>query len=294
MQCLLTDIYRIDKIPFNEDLDAYVYVYDAENIPTTVLLTDREVRIVGNITQADSLMLDRRYSLFGNLGLFFRYCLATLERYHSIFSFHSSALYKPEKNELLLIIGGPGAGKSCFLLAGLNLGYQIFSTEMTHIKFEHDSCLFFKGSLLDNVRIGNFIYDFPQMPQLLNLELPDVKDVWDTQVTIDLSGKTTIQDILINPKVRLIFPKIEAGREKAIFKDIQDNRKLKKLLFDNATEKIANTTLLYESIPVGCLDSPYLMKKRLEAMERFINGKTFEIIEAKTILASPSNCWKEM
>ena len=294
IQCLLTDIYRVDDIPFNEELDACIYVHDVKGVPPAVTVTNREVRLVGNISQLDAQMSDRRYSLFGNLGLFFRYSMATLERYHDIFSFHASAMYIPDEDELLLLVGGAGAGKTCLLLEGLNRGYQMFSTEMTHIKFEGDKCLFFKGSLIDNVRIGNFIYDFPTVPRLLNFRLPEVKDVWGTKVTVDLHGKTTSEDILVNPKVTLIFPKIEEGRDEAIFGDITDKRKLVKSLFDNATEKIANTALLYDTIPVGCLDSPELMQKRLKAMEKFVSGELFEIKRAKTILASPTTCMKEV
>ena len=294
IQSLLTNIYRVDDIPFSEELDTYFYVYDVEGVPPIIEVTDREVQVVGNISQLDAQMVDRRYSLFGNLGLFFRYSLATLERYYDIFSFHASSMYIPSENELLLLVGSAGAGKTCLLLEGLNRGYQMFSTEMTHIRFEGDKCLFFKGSLIDNVRIGNFVCDFPTVPKLLNLELPEVENIWGTKVTIDLSSKATSQDILVSPKVTMLFPKIEEGRQEAIFEDITDKRKLMKLLFDNATEKIANTALLYESIPVGCLDSPDLMRKRLKAMERFVAGETFEIRRAKTILASPRNCLKEV
>lgn len=294
IQCLLTDIYRVDEIPFSDDLDAYFYVYDVENVPPTIVVTDKEVRVVGNISQLDAKMTDRRYSLFGNLGLFFRYSLVTLERYHDIFSFHASAMYNPCDNELFLLVGGPGSGKTCLLLEGLKRDYQMFSTEMTHLKFEGDKCLFFKGSLIDNVRIGNFVYDFPEVPKMLGLKLPDVKDVWGTKVTIDLSSKTTSEDILVNPKVTLLFPKIEEGRKEAIFGDVTDKRKITKLLFDNASEKIAQTPLYYDSVPVGCLDRSDLMQKRLKAMQKLASGEVTEIRRAKTILASPTNCLKEV
>ena len=294
IQCLLTDIYRVDEIPFSDDLDAYFYVYDVDDVPPTVVITDREVRVVGNISQLDARMTDRRYSLFGNLGLFFRYSLVTLERYHDIFTFHSSAMYNPSENELLLLVGGPGSGKTCLLLEGLKRDYPMFSTEMTHLKFEDNKCLFFKGSLIDNVRIGNFVYDFPEVPQLLNLKLPEVKDVWGTKVTIDLSSKATSEDILVNPKLTLLFPKIEEGREEAIFGDVTDKRKIVKSLFDNATEKIAQTILYYDSFTVGRLDSPDLMQKRLKAMEKLVSGEFTEIRRAKTILACPRNCLKEV
>ena len=294
IQCLLTDIYRVDEIPFSDDLDAYFYVYDVDNVPPTVTVTDKEVRVVGNMSQLDARMTDRRYSLFGNLGLFFRYSLVTLERYHDIFSFHASAMYNPRENDLMLIIGSAGAGKTCLLLEGLKRDYQMFSTEMTHLKFEDNKCLFFKGSLIDNVRIGNFVYDFPEVPKLLGLKLPDVKDVWGTKATIDLSSKTTSEDILVNPKVTLLFPKIEEGRQEAIFGDVTDKRKITKLLFDNATEKIAQTPLYYDSVPVGCLDSPDLMQKRLKAMQKLASGEVTEIKRAKTILACPTKCLKEV
>ena len=294
IQCLLTDIYRVDEIPFSEDLDAYSYIYDVDDVPPTITISDKEVRVVGNISQLDAQMTDRRYSLFGNLGLFFRYAMATLERYHSIFSFHASGMYNPQENDLMLIVGSAGAGKTCLLLEGLKRNYQMFSTEMTHLKFEGNKCLFFKGSLIDNVRIGNFVYDFPEVPKLLGLKLPDVKDVWGTKMVIDLSNRTTSEDVLVNPKVSLLFPKIEEGREPAIFGDVTDKRKITKLLFDNATEKIAQTPLYYDSVPVGCLDSPDIMQKRLKAMQKLASGEAVEIRKAKTILASPTSCLKEV
>jgi len=37
----------------------------------TYAITDREIRLVGNISQLDAQMVDRRYSLFGKEGITF-------------------------------------------------------------------------------------------------------------------------------------------------------------------------------------------------------------------------------
>lgn len=44
----------VDNIPFNEELDACIYVYDVEDIPPTVVVTDREVWVMGSISQLDA------------------------------------------------------------------------------------------------------------------------------------------------------------------------------------------------------------------------------------------------
>ena len=92
MQCLLTNVYKIDDIPFGPNLDAYFYIYDIPNVPPTMKVTDNAVFVTGPISELDAKMADRRYSIFGNLGLFFKYSMATLER-HGIYSFHASAMY---------------------------------------------------------------------------------------------------------------------------------------------------------------------------------------------------------
>ena len=290
LQSLLTNEYQISDVAFAQNLDAYIYVCDLPYTPPSVGVTDKELWIAGNLSELDVKMVDRRYGLFGNLGLFFKYCLTTLERYHDIYSFHASAMYVPWQNELILILGGPGAGKTVLLLEGLTRGYQIFATEMTHFQFGPEGCVFFKGSLLDNVRIGNLVYDFPEAIQRLKLELPEVKDVWGTKVVANLRSATTKEDMIVNPRVTLLFPRIEAGRDTAIIQDITDERKLIMMLFGSATEKVAGTILLYGSVPVGSLDTPDLMRKRLRAVERFAAGDGFEIKRVKTILAGTRNC----
>jgi hypothetical protein len=72
MQCLLTDVYRVNDIPFTGDLDAYLYLIDQPNVPPAIRVTDGELWCAGPFSELDARMADRRYSVFGNLGLFFK------------------------------------------------------------------------------------------------------------------------------------------------------------------------------------------------------------------------------
>ncbi|MCL4534989.1 MAG: hypothetical protein M1370_07525 [Bacteroidetes bacterium] len=289
IQSLLTDVRAVPRIPFLGELDAYIYINDVPSLPPEIRVTDRAVFAAADFTRLDTEASDRRYSLFGNLGLFFKYAMATLERYHCIYSFHASGVFIPDDNELLIIIGGAGAGKTVLLLEGLSRGYQIFSTEMVHFQFGPDGCRFFKGAMVDNIRIGNLLFDFPAAAERLGLVLPEVGDPWATKIAIDLESVSTPSDILLNPNVTLLFPKIEAGRGAAIINEVRDRRRLVHMLFDNATEKIGGTTLLYEVLPLDTFDTPALMRARLSSMERFVSGEAFPIKRARTILAGPKN-----
>ncbi|HEX2988572.1 MAG TPA: hypothetical protein VHS06_10430, partial [Chloroflexota bacterium] len=270
MQCLLTDVHRVDDIPFDSNLDAYLYLIDLPDVPPSVRVGDREVWCAGPFSRLDAAMADRRYSVFGNLGLFFKYCMATMERRHGIYSFHASAMYVPERNELIAVIGGAGAGKTVLILEGLSRGYQIFTVEMLHFAFRDEGLVFFKGALMDNIRVGNLVYDFPGAAERLGIQIPEVKDVWGTKIAVDFQPMAPSSDVIVNPKLTLLFPRIEAGRDPAIISDITSQSKLKWMLFNNATEKIGGTNLFYETVVVDTMDTPDLMQKRLKAMERLV------------------------
>jgi hypothetical protein len=87
-----------------------------------------------------------------------------------------------------------------------------------------------------------------------------------------------------------IFPRIEAGHDRAMVHDVAQPRTLVRLLFDSASEKIGGTTLLYEELPVTGLDSPELALARREAVSRLVAAPRWEIKQAKTILAGPKTC----
>jgi len=288
IQSQVTNWCDIEYIPYSPDLDAYCHFLDDPAVPFEIQVGERELFVQGNLSRLDREGRDRRWSLLGNMGLFFRYALTVQER-HGIYALHASSIYKPRQDELLVIVGKAGAGKTVYLLEALARGCQIFSTEMTYFRLVPDGVVFYRGALMDNIRVGNFVYDFPEATEQLGLELPQVDDPWEAKISVSLRGVTTDQTELLNPKLSFIFPRIEAGREHAIVHDVARPRTLTRLLFESASEKIGNTTLLYEELPVAGLDSPVLAQARWEAVSQLVAAPHWEIKQARTILAGPKS-----
>jgi hypothetical protein len=287
MESLLTNIHSIEPIPYGDGLDAYFIVVDDPHVEPQVEVSERLLFATGDFSRYERECSDNRYSLFGNLGLFFRYLLVTLEQCHGIYSFHASSMFSPSRETLLLVVGGAGAGKTVFLLKGLEDDWQIFSTEMTHFKFTGEGYLFYMGSLYDNIRLGSLIYDFPQANRKLKIELPDVPDVWGHKIAIDM-GHISAKPQYLNPLVTVVEAKIESGREVPIVKTVTKKEKIAKLLFDNATEKIGYPFVFYDRIPVQTLDRPELAARRLKDMYRFVEKVNLNPV--RSILAGAKNC----
>ncbi len=287
MESLLTDIHSIEPIPYGKGLDAYFVVIDEPGLRPIVKVAEKVLFATGDFTRYEKECSDNRYSLFGNLGLFFRYLLVTLERCHHIYSFHASSMFSPSRNTLLLVVGGAGAGKTVFLLKGIEDDWQIFSTEMTHFEFTDKGYLFHMGSLFDNIRLGNLVYDFPQANRKLQLEIPQVPDIWGHKIAIDMKHIAAELQYL-NPKVLVVDAKIESGRDTPIVKTIARKEKIVKLLFDNATEKFGSPFLLYDFIAVESMDTPELMNRRVRDMYRFV--EEVNLFPVKSVLAGAKNC----
>lgn len=287
LESLLTDIHSIEPIPYHEGLDAYFIATDDPNVEPQVKVTEKVLFAAGDFTRYEKECSDNRYSLFGNLGLFFKYLLVTLERHHQVFSFHASSMFSPSRNTLLLVVGGAGAGKTVFLLKGLEDDWQIFSTEMTHFRFTDQGYEFYMGSLYDNIRLGTLIYDFPDANKKLKVEIPNVPDIWSHKIAIDM-GHIAAKPKYLNPRVTVVDAKIESGRDTPVVKTITRKEKIVKLLFDNATEKFASPVILYDVIPIEGLDTPELMKRRLQTMTLFVEKVALNPV--KSVLAGVKNC----
>jgi hypothetical protein len=289
-QSLLTDYHRVEDVPWDgtpAGVDAEIRIIDAPGLASAIALEPDRVLAVGDWTALEAGNSDRRYSLFGNLGFVFRYAIHALERHHDTWSFHASAMVD-DKGDLWLIPGGAGAGKTVFLLEGLSRGWTIFSTEMTHLRLTAGGYEFYKGSLFDNIRLGTLLYDFPAVTERLGIEVPPAKDPWGAKIALDLRHVQTPADVLVSPSLRIVSPKVESGRERAIVTPIDRREKLVKLLFDNATEKHGGTVLLYDRLPLPSLDTPALMARRLEAMRGLVDRATIK--SARAALCGARNC----
>ena len=285
----ITNWCEIQHIPYGPGMDAYCHFLDDPRLPLEIEISEQELLVLGDLSRLEREGRDRRWSLLGNLGLFFRYALTVQER-RGIFGLHAAAIYKPLDDELLIVVGKAGAGKTVYLLQALARGYQVFSTEMTYFRFEPQGVVFHRGALVDNIRVGSFIYDFPEAAQRLRLELPEVENPWEAKISVSLDDVTTERAELINPTLSFVFPRIEAGRETASVHEVDDPRTLTRLLFESASEKIGATALLYEELPVAGLDSPALAHRRWEAVAQLVAAPNWEIKQARTVLAGPKSC----
>jgi hypothetical protein len=289
-QSLLTDYHRVEDVPWDgapSTVDAELRVVDTPGLEPAIALEPDRVLAVGDWTALEAANSDRRYSLFGNLGFLFRYAIHALERYHDTWSFHASAMVDG-KGDLWLIPGGAGAGKTVFLLEGLARGWTIFSTEMTHVRLTGGGYEFYKGSLFDNVRLGTLLHDFPGVVERLGVALPPSPDPWGSKIALDLGHVQTPADVLGSPSLRIVSPKVESGRDRAVVTRLSRREKLVKLLFDSATEKHGGTVLLYDRLPVPSLDTPALMARRLRAMQDLVGRATLK--SAHSTLCGARNC----
>ncbi len=291
VESLLTDFRQVKSIPYVKGLDGHISVQDGELPPSYQVQKDRFV-FHGPFRRFEKQASDVRYSLWGNQGFLYRYALYLLEKRHHTYSLHACALYNEEKDILYVIIGGAGSGKTVYLLSGLEKGLKLFSTETVHFHIREASEInWYMGSLVDNIRFGTLVCDFPGF--LPRVKIPSPNELWQKKIAIDLSKHKTTQETLKNPQnIHILFPHIEHGIEKTVWNPIQDKRKAVKNLFDNITQKLAETILLYDHLAVRGLDEAKLAQGRLEATRHLIDNDS--ISQIATLLSNPRDCWSQL
>jgi len=260
-----TNFLSVDKVPFKEARDSIVEVWD--NIGGTPLeIKGNSLCLRGNFSLLEEEANDPRYSIFGNLGIFSSWVLRVLEETQNIYTLHACGLVK--RNKLVIIPGGAGAGKSVFILSALRKGWKIFSTEFVHFRVK-GGIEFFKGSLKDAVRVDTLKYYFQDMAEELGINL---KAEIGGKMVVDLS-LFQVDEYKIQPtEVILIFPHVEERRDRIIYEEIREMETLLRKLFNNASDKIGKSILLYGKLAVPGVDSVRLGQKRKENLEKFLQS----------------------
>jgi hypothetical protein len=287
VKSLLTDFRTVEPVSYTDGMDGYIKIEDTPS-ETLYEFSEKEAVFKGSFVELTKNASDLRFSFWGNLGFLYRYVLYLLEKKHKIYNFHACALYHERKDALYVVIGGAGSGKTVNLLSGLEKGLKLFSTETVHFYLEDDELIWYKGSLADNVRYGTLLFDFPEF--LPVVETPEKDKVWQKKISLDLSEYEYMYSEIRNPRsITILIPRIEEGRKEFISNPIQSRTKAAKSLFDNITQKLTETFVLYDRIPVLGFEESILAKKRLERVTRLVQHDSIQQI--LSILASPSNCW---
>ena len=138
VKSLLTDFFRIEEIPFSRDLDGYLHIRESQS-PPRIHQNKNLLQCRGSFLELAEKASDGRYTFWGNLGLLYRFTLYLLETCYGILNLHACALFSPRQNILYVVAGGAGSGKTVFLLSGIELGLQLFSTETVHIQIREEN-----------------------------------------------------------------------------------------------------------------------------------------------------------
>lgn len=285
---LLTDFKEVKEIDYSNNLDGEIEVKDCPQNPCFNFY-GKKVLFTGPFLELNQKAEDLRFSLWGNQGFLYRYALYLLEKYHSVYNFHACALFDERRDTIYLIIGGAGSGKTVFLLRGIAKGLKIFSTETLHCRIKKETVEFYMGSLVDNIRFGTLIYNFPQFlpPQK---SLPSA-EIWEKKTALDLSSYKSPREKLVNPQnVFIIFPHVEEKRKDYYFNSHKNKDKAILMLFNNLSQKISETFLLYHQLPVTGLDEKEMASKRFRFIQTLVNHNSLKDIAS--VLTNPQECWK--
>lgn len=288
---LRTDFRVVEEIPFLPGLDGEIVLRPDTGSALTFSLAGRRAVFHGPLVRAERQASDIRFGLWGNQGFLYRFALRLLEECHGIFSFHAVGLYEESRHTLYIVAGGAGSGKTVYLLGGLARGLALFSTETVHFRRTRKGLTWFKGSLVDNIRLGTLVCDFPAFLPAGSATGAG-RDLWQNKIALDLAARQTPADVLVSPRIVLLFPRIEAGRPGFVRTPLRDTRTAAKAVFDNVSQKIAETVVLWDRLAVTGLDSAALAKARWTAALELVRHAS--LAGTSSVLSNPQDCWGDL
>jgi hypothetical protein len=146
------------------------------------------------------------------------------------------------------------------------------------------------GSLADNVRVGTLRRHFLRfLPAATG---PPREDDWNRKIAIDLSSYRSPGQTLVDPAVVLLFARVEEGFGRPVLRPLWEARQVSQSLFANISEKLSQTTILYDRIPVPGFDCADLAEARRGACLDLARHRT--IAFSGTALSGPEDCWGDL
>jgi hypothetical protein len=285
---LLSSIHRVDDVPYGPDFDGYLTIVDGPTARPRIVPEQDGLAVFGDFGAWEQDPPDRRYTLFGNAGLLSKLIYATLERRHNILSFHAAVMTDESSDDVYVMIGSAGAGKTVMMLEGvLRRGFRVFATEMAHVQVGPDGLTLHKGSLYDNIRLATLLEDFPEGVEALGLRGVNAERPGDTKLAASFRRVETPRDTIVNPRLHLLFPRIEGERSRAQTASIDDRHSLVRALFENASEMIVRPRYYYGRLVFSSPDTPEHTTNRLGLVDSMLDRANLG--QAKTILAGTRN-----
>jgi hypothetical protein len=285
---LLSSIHQVDDVAYGPDLDGYLTIVDGSGLRPRIVPERDGLSVFGDFSGWEQDPPDRRYTLFGNAGLLSKLIYATLERRHDVLSFHAAVMTDERSDDVYVMIGSAGAGKTVMMLEGvLRRGFRVFATEMAHIQIKPDGLTLHKGSLYDNIRLATLLEDFPEGVEALGLRGVNAERPGDAKLAASFRRVETPRDLIVNPRLHLLFPRIEGERSRAQTATIDDRHSLARALFENASEMIVRPRYYYGQLVFSSPDTPEHTTNRLRLVEAMIDKA--KLGQTKTILAGTRN-----
>jgi len=288
LHSLLSNFHELVQVTADagKQIDVRIRIEDAPLDTLTLSIQDGTYLFRGPVKALEEGNGDKRASIFGNMGIFSKICVLELEK-RGIYSFHSTSFVQPGSNKLFLILGGSGAGKSTVLLKAVKEGMQIFGTELTHFSIKDEKVTFYKGSLWQNCRMGNLVEDFPSLLETFSIDYVPNGNPWKQYLSVDLKPWQYAADVMEQPEVVVLFPRIESDRQDA------ERYLLKKSgvvysAFGNLSDKVSPPSYIYNSVFIPSVDGGNDQIERMKAAQKFL--QYVDIRACWKFLTNPEEC----
>jgi hypothetical protein len=154
---------------------------------------------------------------------------------------------------------------------------------MAHLQVRADGVRLYKGSLYDNIRLATLLEDFPEGVEALGLKAGSAERPGDVKLAASFRRIEEPREVIDNPRLHLIFPRIEGERTRAQTETIKDRQSLVRALYENASEMIVRPRLYYGRLPFASPDAPEHTRQRLRLVEGLVERG--DLGQVKTILA---------